>query len=199
MIAYTLNSAEDIAIEEPSSYREVVKGSDNSNWIKAMKEEIDFLIKNKTWTLVPNPGNRRLVSCKWIFKRNEGILGAETSRFKARLVARDFTQKEGVDFTKVFSPVVKHSSIRILLSMIALTDIKLDQMDVKTTFLHGKLEEEILMTQLEGFEIKEKEDHVCHLNKSLYGLKQFPRQWYTRFDEFMISNGYLRSKYNGCV
>ncbi|KAH9801638.1 hypothetical protein KPL71_001098 [Citrus sinensis] len=199
MIAYALNSAEEIAIEEPASYREAVKGSDSSNWIKAMEEEMDSLNKNKTWTLVQDPGNRRLVSCKWIFKRKEGIPGAEASRFKARLVARGFTQKEGVDFTEVFSPVVKHSSIRMLLSMVALTDMELDQMDVKTAFLHGKLEEEILMTQPEGFEIKGKEDHVCHLNKSLYGLKQSPRQWYKRFDEFMISKGYLRSKYDSCV
>ncbi|KAH9686485.1 Integrase catalytic domain-containing protein [Citrus sinensis] len=169
MIAYALNNAEEIAIEEPASYKEAVRG------------------------------NRRLVSCKWIFKRKKGIPRAEASRFKVRLVARGFTQKEGVDFTKVFSPVVKHSSIRMLLSMVALTDMELDQMDVKTTFLHGKLEEEILMTQPEGFEIKGKEYHVCHLNKSLYGLKQSPRQWYRRFDEFMISNGYLRSKYDSCV
>ena len=132
---------------------------------------MDSLIKNKTWTLVPNPGNRRLVSYKWIFKRKEGILGAKALRFKARLVARGIIQKEGVDFTEVFSPVVKHSSIRMLLSIIALTDMELDEMDVKTTFLHGKLEEEILMTQPEGFEVKGKEYCVCHLNKSFYGLK----------------------------
>ncbi|KAH9697805.1 Integrase catalytic domain-containing protein [Citrus sinensis] len=199
MVAYALNSVEDITIEEPASYREAVKSSDPRNWIKAMEEEIDSLIKNKTWTLVTNLGNKSLVSCKWIFKRKEGIPGAEASRFKARLVARGFTQEEGVDFTEVFSPVVKHSSIRMLLSMVALTDMEIDQMDVKTTFLHGKLEVEILMTQPEGFEVKEEEDYVCHLNKSLYGLKESPRQWYRRFDEFMISNGYLRSKYVSCV
>ncbi|KAH9697781.1 Integrase catalytic domain-containing protein [Citrus sinensis] len=199
MVAYALNSVEDITIEEPASYREAVKSSDPRNWIKAMEEEIDSLIKKKTWTLVTNLGNESLVSCKWIFKRKEGIPGAEASRFKARLVARGFTQKEGVDFTEVFSPVVKHSSIRMLLSMVALTDMEIDQMDVKTTFLHGKLEVEILMTQPEGFEVKEEEDYVCHLNKSLYGLKESPRQWYKRFDEFMISNGYLRSKYVSCV
>ena len=126
MIVYALNSAEEIAIEEPASYREAVKGSDNSNWIKDIEKEMDSLIKNKTWTLVPNPGNRRLVSCKWIFKRKKGIPGAEASRFKAILVARGFTQKECVDFTEVFSHVVKHSSIRMLLSMVALTDMELD-------------------------------------------------------------------------
>lgn len=76
-----------------------------------------------------------------------------------------------MDFTEVFSPVVKHSFIRMLLSMVALTDMEIDQMDVKTTFLYGKLEEEILMTQPEDFEAKGKKDCVFHLNKSLYGLK----------------------------
>ena len=98
MVAYALNSVEDIAIEEPTSYREAVKSSDPGNWIKAMEEEMDSLIKNKTWTLVTNPGNRRLVSCKWIFKRKEGIPGAKASRFKTRLVTRGFTQKESVFF-----------------------------------------------------------------------------------------------------
>ena len=87
------------------------------------------------------------------------------------MVARGFTQKECVDFTEVFSHVVKHRSIRMLLSMVALMDMELDQMDVNTTFLHEKFGEEILMTQPEGFEVKGKEDYVCQLNKSLYGLK----------------------------
>ena len=111
------------------------------------------------------------MSCKWIFKRKEGIPGAEASRFKARLVARGFIQKEDADFNEVFSLVVKHNSIRMLPSMVALLDMELDQMDAKTAFLDGKLGEEILITETKGFEVKRKEDHVCLLNKSLYGLK----------------------------
>ena len=95
--------------------------------------------------------------------------------------------------------MVKHSSIRLLLAIVALYDLELQQLDVKTAFLHGELEETIYMHQPEGFIIENKENHVCRLNKSLYGLKQSPRQWYKRFDSFMIDHGYLRSNYDSCV
>ena len=97
-------------------------------------------------------------------------------RFKARLVAKDFTQKEGIDFTEVFSPVVRHAFIRIILSLVVVNNMHLEQMDVKTTFLHWELQEYIVMAQPEGFTDKLKVNWVCHLKKSLYGLKQSPRQ-----------------------
>ena len=100
----------------------------------------------------------------------------EAARFKARLVAKGFSQKEGIDYNEIFSPVVKHSSIRVLLALVAQFDLELQQLDVKTAFLHGDLEETIYMDQHEGFLGKGKEDHVYQLNKSLYGLKQSPRQ-----------------------
>ena len=126
MVAYALMSVEDVAIEEPNNYREAINSKNNRNYIKAMREEMDSLVRNQTWTLVPNPWNRKIVSCKWIFKKKNGILGVEDSRYKARLVARGFTQKEGIDFNEIFSPVVKHSSIRILLAMVALFDLELE-------------------------------------------------------------------------
>ena len=119
---------------------------------------------------------KKLVGCKWVYKVKEGIPGIEPTRFKARLVAQVFTQREGVDFHEIFSPVVKHTSIRILLAMCANLNLHLEQMDIKTVFLHGELEETIYMAQLQGFEEPEKEDHACLLKKSLYGLKQSPRQ-----------------------
>ncbi|GAA0162317.1 transmembrane signal receptor [Lithospermum erythrorhizon] len=96
-------------------------------------------------------------------------------------------------------PVVKHTSIRVLLAIVAHQDLELDQLDVKTAFLHGELEEEIYMTQLDGFQEPEKEDYVCRLKKSLYGLKHSPRQWYKKFDSYMLEIGYLRSPYDSCV
>ena len=99
----------------------------------------------------------------------------------------------------MFTPVLKHSSIKVLLVMVALFDLELEQLDVKTTFLLGELEEQIYMYQPEGFIILRKEDHVCLLKNSFYGLKQFPRQCYKRFDTFMIGNGYHRSEYDNCV
>ena len=99
-------------------------------------------------------------------------------RYNARLVAKGYAQKEGIDYNEVFYPVVKHSFIRILLAMVAQLDLELVQMDVKIAFLHGDLEEEIFMSQPDGFKLKEKKELVCKLKKSLYGLKQSPRQWY---------------------
>ncbi|GJU65558.1 retrovirus-related pol polyprotein from transposon TNT 1-94 [Tanacetum coccineum] len=115
------------------------------------------------------------------------------------LVAKGYAQFEGIDYNEKFSPVVKQSSIRILLALVVQLDLKLVQIDVKTAFLHGNLEEEIYMVQPEGFKVVGKEHEVCKLHKSLYGLKQSPRQWYKRFDKFMMESKYTRSKYDHYV
>ena len=122
-----------------------MRSEDKRKWVDAMEEEMGTLRKNKTWTLVKKPDNQKLVGCKWIYKIKEGVSEAEPARYKARLVAKGFTQRERVDFNEVFSPVVKHSSIRVLLSIAAYNDLELDQMDVKSAFLHGDLSERILM------------------------------------------------------
>ncbi|KAH9750988.1 hypothetical protein KPL71_014099 [Citrus sinensis] len=116
-----------------------------------MEEEINFLYKNETLELVKRSANKRVVGCKWIFKVKEGLTGSEPKRFKARLLAKGYAQKEGVDFKEVFSLVVKHASIRVILPLIAVQDMELDQLDVRTAFLHGKLQEEILMSQPERY------------------------------------------------
>jgi len=110
--------------------------------------------------------------------KKEGIPGAESVRYKTRLVVKGYSQTKSVDFNEVFSLVVKHTSIRVLLAMVTWFDLELEQFDVKITFLHGELEEQIFMHQPEGFVIEGKEDHECRLKKSLYDLKQSPRQWY---------------------
>lgn len=116
-----------------------------------MKEEINSLAKNKPWLVVDKPGKKKIVGCKWIFKYKEGIPGVEPPRFKARLVAKGFTQIEGIDYNEIFSPVVKHVSIRLMLSVVVNYDMELEQLDVKTAFLHGTLDEEIYMSQYEEF------------------------------------------------
>ncbi len=116
-----------------------------------MNEEIASLKKNNTWKLVEKPGNRRTVGCKWIFIIKEGLTVSEPRRYKARLVAKGYTQMEEDDFKKVFSPMVRHASIRVLLALTAVHDLELDQLDVKTAFLYGRLHKEILMTQPEGY------------------------------------------------
>ena len=110
-----------------------------------------------------------------------------------------FSQKQGIDFDKIFSPVVKMSSIRVALRLVASLDLELQQFDVKIAFLHGDLKEEIYMDQPERFKVKGKEHMVCKLNKSLYGLKQTPRQWYKKFDSFMVGHGYTRTNANHCM
>ena len=140
-----------------------------------------------------------MVGYKWIFKVKEGLSGSEPRRFKARLVAKGCTQKEGIYFKEVFSPVVRHASIKVILAITVVQDMELDQLDVKTTFLYGRLEEEILMSQPKGYILPEKEDHVCKLKKSIYGFKQSPRQWYLGFDEFMQMPEFIRCSYDCCV
>ncbi|KAF5775409.1 putative RNA-directed DNA polymerase [Helianthus annuus] len=192
-------TAENECVNEHLTYYQAISSKEKEEWHKAMQEEMSSLIKNKTWELVKKPKDQKVVACKWIYKIKEGIPGVENRRFKARLVAKGFTQKEGVDYTEIFSPVVKHTSIRILLAITAALDLELEQLDVKTAFLHGYLDEKIYMAQPLGFVEEGSEEKVCLLKRSLYGLKQSPRQWYKRFDEFMTSSGFARSSYDSCV
>ncbi|KAK2414224.1 cysteine-rich RECEPTOR kinase [Trifolium repens] len=197
LICYALNAAEEVQDSEPKNFREALESIDGKDWLKAMNEEMLSLEKNQTWKLVPLPKNKRVVGSKWVFKKKDGIPGVEAPRYKARLVAKGFTQVEGIDYNEIFSPVVKHCSIRVLMAIVNQYDLELEQMDVKTAFLHGELEETIYMQQPEGF--VEDKSKVCLLKKSLYGLKQSPRQWYRRFDEFLLKGGFVRSNYDSCV
>jgi hypothetical protein len=120
-------------------------------------------------------------------------------QYKARLVVKGFAQNKGIYFDEIFSPVVKMNSIRTILSLVAVEDFHLEQLDVKTNFLHGDLKEAIYMQQPHGYEVKGKENLVCRLNKSFYGLKKAPRQWYLKFDRFMTEQGYSRCHSNHCV
>ena len=136
-----------------------------------MNEEINSLIKNHTLGLVQRPKGRRVVRCKWVYKLKEGAASADPWKFKARSVARDFTQQEGINFHEVF-PVVKHTSIRVLVALTVAYNLELEQMDVRTAFLHGELEEEMYMEQPEGFIDQKLTGGMCLLKKSLNGLKQ---------------------------
>lgn len=162
---------------------------------------MESLQKNQTWELIKKPESKKTVGYKWIFKLKEGIPGVEPKRFKARLVAKGFTQKEKerVEFTEVFSLVVRHTSIRLILSHVIVYDMHLERMDVKIAFLHCELKEEIVMDQPEGFIDLKRPNWVCLLRKSLYGLKQSPRQWYLRFDNHMQKLNFQRCNFDCCV
>lgn len=182
----------------PVTYSGAIHSVERDNWENAMRDEMDSLHKNETWVLAKLPKGKKAIGCKWVYAKKEGSQENEV-RYKARLVAKGYAQKEGIDYNEVFSPVVKHSSIRILLALVAQYDLDLVQLDVKTAFLHGDLDEEIYMTQPVGFKVAGKENCVCKLKRSLYGLKQSPRQWYKRFDRFMLGQTYTRSHYDHCV
>uniref|UniRef100_A0A2N9GFK1 CCHC-type domain-containing protein n=1 Tax=Fagus sylvatica TaxID=28930 RepID=A0A2N9GFK1_FAGSY len=163
--------------EDPSTFQEAIESSEKDKWMEAMVEENESLSKNKTWELTELPKGKKPIGCKWVFKKKEAVSEKEGERFKARLVAKGYSQRHGIDYDEVFSPVVRHTSIRAVLALVADQDLELEQLDVKTAFLHGNLEEEIFMVQPEGFKQPGTENLVCRLKKSLYGLKQSPRQW----------------------
>ena len=135
---------------------------------------------------------------KWIFKRKLNASG-HVDKYRARLVAKGFTQKEGIDFVETFSPVAKFTSIRILAALTAYYNLELHQMDVKTAFLNGHLDEEIYMLQPDGFIEKGNQGKVCKLNRSIYGLKQASRQWNILFDNAITSYGFSMMEGDHCI
>ena len=154
--------------EEPKCFQEVQSHKDKQSWFKVVHEEMNSLNMNKTYDLVELPKCKKALKNKWVFKLKKD--GDKLVKYKARLVVKGFSQKQGIDFDEIFSLVVKMSSIRVVLELVASLDLKLEQLDVKTTFLHGDLKEEIYMDQPEGFKVKGKEHIFCKLKKSLYGL-----------------------------
>lgn len=181
---------------EPQSYAEAIKSPDSEVWSRAIKEEMDSLIENNTWSLVDLPTNRRAIDNRWVFKIKYKSNG-DIDRYKARLVVKGFTQKYGIDYQETFCPVVKFSSIRMILATAANEKLILKQFDIKTAFLYGELDEEIYMKQPVGF--NDNSGKVCRLHRSLYGLKQASRCWNKKFTDFLHSFGLSASKADPCV
>jgi hypothetical protein len=153
-----------------------------------MNEEYHSLIENDTWDLIPLRKGRKLVICKWVY-RTKYALDGSVERHKAWLVAKGFSQVEGIDYNETFSPLAKMNSIRLVLALVASHKWEVHQMDVKSAFLHRDLQEEIYMEQPPGY-VYNDFILVCHLKKSLYGLKQAPRAWYSKMDSFLIATGF---------
>jgi hypothetical protein len=126
-MSFALRCAEEVDCSaESSTYTEVIVSGDRLKWVVAMQEEIQLLEKNGTWDIVHLPTGKKGVRCKWIFKRKEGSSPNEATRFKARLVAKCFSQSPDIDYNDVFSPVIKHSSIHALLGIVAMHDLELE-------------------------------------------------------------------------
>ena len=164
-----------LVFHEPLSYQEAVRGPEKEHWLNAIEEEMRSLQENNTWELCKLPEGQKAIQSKWVFrlKRNEK---GEVVRHKARLVAKGYTQRMGIDYDEIFAPVTRFSTLRILLSIAAVNDLEIQQVDIKTAFLNGQLEEEVYMEQPEGY--KKDPNLVCRLKKALYGLKQAPRAWF---------------------
>ncbi|GKE45858.1 retrovirus-related pol polyprotein from transposon TNT 1-94 [Tanacetum coccineum] len=160
-----------ISTIEPKNVNEALT---DDSWIVAMQEELNQFIANDVWELVPQPRNMTIIGTKWVF-RNKLDENSIVSQNKARLVAQGYNQQEGIDYDETYAPVARLESIRILLAYACALDFKLFQMDVKSAFLNGFINEEVYVAQPPGFIDFEKPDHVYKLKKALYGLKQAPK------------------------
>ena len=156
---------------EPKTIDEAIV---DESWIEAMKEELMQFEINEVWNLVPTPPNHSIIGTRWVF-RNKLDENGKVIRNKARLVAQGYNQQEGIDYDETFAPVARLEAIRILLAYASHKCFKLFQMDVKSAFLNGFLNEEVYVHQPPGFKDEHKPNHVFKLTKALYGLKQAPR------------------------
>jgi hypothetical protein len=187
--------------ETPLTYSEAISGKDKVKWKQAIDEEIKSLMDNKTFNPIKRsnlPVGGNIMDSKWVFKikRNDKN---EIERYKARLCARGFTQKHGIDYNETFAPVLKYKSLRILLSLAAVRDYEIKQMDVETAFLNGTLEEQCFMEVPEGFDYGGDKDLIVQLLKSLYGTKQASHVWNVDVNKFIISTGFRRLSSDTCM
>ena len=156
-----------------------------------MQEELQEFERNKVWRLVPRPTDKTIIGTRWVFRNKLDDSGV-VIRNKARLVAQSYNQQEGIDYDETYAPVARLEAIRLLIAFASHKGFKLFQMDVKTAFLNGTLQEEVYVKQPPGFEDPAHPDHVYFLDKALYGLKQAPRAWYDCLSEYLLSNNYRR-------
>ena len=175
---------------EPKNVKEALLDSD---WIIAMQEELHQFERNKVWILVPKPKDKHIIGTRWVF-RNKLDANGMITRNKARLVAKGYNQEEWIDYDETYAPVARLEAIRILLAYACIMDFKLYQMDVKSAFLNGEIQEEVYVSQTPGFEDPTCPNHVYRLTKALYGLKQAPRAWYEKLSNFLLQQRFFKRK-----
>lgn len=180
----------------PTKFAEIAQHENRREWMAAVNEEINSIIENDTWEAVQKPVGAKIITSKWVFSIKTDNDG-QPARYKARLVARGFEQKQGIDYEETYAPVAKLSTIRIFLAVCLKKGLIIHQMDVKTAFLNGYLKEDVYLKVPDGFNAAE--GVVYKLKKSIYGLKQAPRCWNDRFHTFVEKLGFLRSKHDSCL
>ena len=155
-------------VHEPESYGEAAK---DANWRAAMEEEMNTLAENETWDLVDAPKGVNPIGCRWVYKIKYNT-DDSVNRYKTRFVSKGYAQQHGIDYDETFAPVVKMTTVCVLLAVTAAKGLHLHQIDVKNAFLQGELEEQVYMVQPPGFHSRMNTSTICQLKKSLYGLKQ---------------------------
>lgn len=183
-------------IENPQTIADALNSESSDEWKDAMQKEYDSLIKNKTWTLVDRPNGKNIIGCKWVFALKRKPNG-EVEKYKARLVAHGCSQKYNVDYQETFAPVVRHSVIRLFLSLAAQHKLLVNHIDIVAAYLNGELKDEVYMVQPPLFD--NNTNQVCKLKKSLYGLKQAGREWNKKVNDILLKMGFQRCKSDTCV
>ncbi|KAH9671079.1 hypothetical protein KPL70_017207 [Citrus sinensis] len=183
---------------EPQNFKEAVTSAEGALWKEAINSEVESILKNHTWELVDLPPRCKPLGYKWIFKKKMKADGS-IDKYKARLVIKGYRQRECLNYFDTYSPITRINSIRMIIAIAALRNLEINQMDVKTAFLNGDLDEEIYMEQLEGFITPGQEKKICKLVKSLYDLKQALKQWHEKFDHTMITSGFKINECDKCV
>jgi len=183
----------------PQTYHEALMSPEACEWKQAMREEIKSLKENDTFELTSLPEDRSAVGGKWVYALKEN--DEQRQIFKARYVAKGYSQTEGIDYKETFAPTANITSVRALMQVAVQNDLIVHQMDVKTAYLHAPIDEEIFLEQPEGFEEKSEagEKQVYKLKKSLYGLKQSGRNWYKLLNDHLEQNGFMRNLSDHCV
>lgn len=162
-------------------------------WKETMEDEYRALMKNNTWQLVPSLNSQKVIGNKWVFRLKRDIVG-RILKHKAKLVVKGFLQTPGIDYHETFSPVIKASTLRIILSLAVSKSWSIRQVDINNAFLNEKLNEEVYMSQPEGFVDKANPTFVCKLKRALYGLKQAPRAWYEKLKKILLDWKFTKSK-----